>query len=213
MFPPVWSISLRSHLYLGRRLRQLWEGPWIFGTLFSPSSTLSSTMLTPPQPQLPGLSLWSTFSFLPTLFTSSSPSLYPVSLNLSPFALCSAYRFPSDPNCKSIDQQFLWGGSLLISPVLSQGAVKVKAYLPLGTWYSLYNVSAHVFGQKDDCYWIKWKFLSQLSLFCPFKGQAFHSKGQFFLLPAPLDTINIHVRQGHIIPQQVGLWSKRKAVC
>ncbi|RVE69495.1 hypothetical protein OJAV_G00078330 [Oryzias javanicus] len=48
----------------------------------------------------------------------------------------------------------------------------LEAYLPLGTWYSLHN------------------------------GQPFYSEGQFFLLPAPLDTINVHVREGHIIPQQ-----------
>uniref|UniRef100_A0A4W6DRM1 Lysosomal alpha-glucosidase n=1 Tax=Lates calcarifer TaxID=8187 RepID=A0A4W6DRM1_LATCA len=77
-------------------------------------------------------------------------------------------EFPSDPNCQTIDQQFLWGSSLLISPVLEQGAVELAAYLPpaLGT------------------------------------GQPFYSKGQYLLLPAPLDTINIHVREGHIIPQQ-----------
>lgn len=51
------------------------------------------------------------------------------------------FRFPSDPNCQTIDQQFLWGNSLLISPVLEQGAVELAAYLPPGTWYSLHNVS------------------------------------------------------------------------
>ncbi|XP_017277311.1 lysosomal alpha-glucosidase isoform X1 [Kryptolebias marmoratus] len=81
-------------------------------------------------------------------------------------------EFPTDPNCRPIDQQFLWGSSLLISPVLEEGAVEVKAYLPAGAWYSLHN------------------------------GQPFSSKGQFFLLPAPLETINVHVREGHIIPQQ-----------
>uniref|UniRef100_A0A673WCZ7 Lysosomal alpha-glucosidase n=1 Tax=Salmo trutta TaxID=8032 RepID=A0A673WCZ7_SALTR len=78
-------------------------------------------------------------------------------------------QFPSDPNCQTIDRQFLWGSSLLVSPVLEQGAVELAAYLPPGTWYRL---------------------------------QPFYSKGQYLLLPAPLDTINVHVREGHIIPQQ-----------
>uniref|UniRef100_A0A673W168 Alpha glucosidase n=1 Tax=Salmo trutta TaxID=8032 RepID=A0A673W168_SALTR len=78
-------------------------------------------------------------------------------------------QFPSDPNCQTIDRQFLWGSSLLVRPVLEQGAVELAAYLPPGTWYSL---------------------------------QPFYSKGQYPLLPAPLDTINVHVREGHIIPQQ-----------
>lgn len=32
---------------------------------------------------------------------------------------------------------------------------------------------------------------------------AVHSKGQWVTLPAPLDTINLHLRAGHIIPLQV----------
>ena len=30
-----------------------------------------------------------------------------------------------------------------------------------------------------------------------------HSKGQWVTLSAPLDTINVHLRAGHIIPMQV----------
>lgn len=81
-------------------------------------------------------------------------------------------EFPTDTNCQAIDRQFLWGSALLISPVLEQGVVEIPVYLPFGTWYSL----------KD--------------------GQPFYSKGQYLLLSAPLDTINVHVREGHIIPQQ-----------
>ncbi|XP_028310822.1 lysosomal alpha-glucosidase-like, partial [Gouania willdenowi] len=67
-------------------------------------------------------------------------------------------EFPTDPNCWTIDHQFLWGSSLLISPVLDEGVVELVAYLPPGTWYSLQN------------------------------GQPFYSNGQYLLLPAPLDT-------------------------
>uniref|UniRef100_A0A673C8T8 Lysosomal alpha-glucosidase n=1 Tax=Sphaeramia orbicularis TaxID=375764 RepID=A0A673C8T8_9TELE len=81
-------------------------------------------------------------------------------------------EFPSDPNCQTIDRQFLWGSSLLITPVLEPGVEELAAYLPPGTWYSIHN------------------------------GQPFYSKGQYLLLPALLDTINIHVREGHIIPRQ-----------
>lgn len=81
-------------------------------------------------------------------------------------------EFPTDPNCQSIDKQFLWGSSLLISPVLEEGAVEVAAYLPRGIWYSLHD------------------------------GQPFYSGGQYLLLAAPLDVINVHVREELIIPQQ-----------
>ncbi|KAM9779713.1 lysosomal alpha-glucosidase [Neosynchiropus ocellatus] len=81
-------------------------------------------------------------------------------------------EFPSDPNCHTVDTQFLWGGSLLISPALQRGATEISAYLPPSIWYSLHD------------------------------GQPFYSKGQNVLLPAPLDVINVHIRGGAIVPQQ-----------
>lgn len=81
-------------------------------------------------------------------------------------------EFPSDPNCQAIDRQFLWGSALLISPVLEEGVVEFPAYFPVGTWYNLQD------------------------------GQPIYSKGQYVLISAPLDVINVHVREGHIIPQQ-----------
>ncbi|XP_076020739.1 lysosomal alpha-glucosidase [Genypterus blacodes] len=108
---------------------------------------------------------YSLLPFLYTLFLHAHTSADTVARPLF-------MEFPADPNSQTIDQQFLWGSSLLISPVLEKGAVELAAYLPLGTWYDLQN------------------------------GQAFDSKGQYLLLPAPLGTINVHVREGHIIPQQ-----------
>lgn len=55
-----------------------------------------------------------------------------------------------------------------------------------------------------QCSWgVLWWNTTLTSFFSSFKGQPFYSKGQYILLPAPLDTINVHVRDGHIIPQQV----------
>nr|XP_004558392.2 lysosomal alpha-glucosidase [Maylandia zebra] len=108
---------------------------------------------------------YSLLPFLYTLFHHAHASAETVARPLF-------MEFPNDPNSQTIDKQFLWGSSLLISPVLEQGAVELAAYLPPATWYSLHN------------------------------GQPFYSKGQFLLLPVPLDTINVHVREGHIIPQQ-----------
>ncbi|NXT18858.1 LYAG glucosidase, partial [Syrrhaptes paradoxus] len=81
-------------------------------------------------------------------------------------------EFPQDPNTWAVDRQLLWGGGLLVTPVLEPGKTKVSGYFPAGTWYSLAGDSA------------------------------IHSKGQWVLLPAPLDTINVHVRAGHILPLQ-----------
>ncbi|XP_063072714.1 lysosomal alpha-glucosidase [Engraulis encrasicolus] len=81
-------------------------------------------------------------------------------------------EFPTDDYSHAIDRQFLWGSSLLISPVLEQGSVELSAYFPPGLWYSLHH------------------------------GQAYASKGQYFTLSAPLNIINVHVRGGHIVTQQ-----------
>ncbi|XP_043091754.1 LOW QUALITY PROTEIN: lysosomal alpha-glucosidase [Puntigrus tetrazona] len=109
------------------------------------------------------------YSLLPFLYTLFHHTHSSGSTVARPLFL----EFPTDPDCQSIDGQFLWGSSLLISPVLEERALEVTAYLPPGTWYSLHD------------------------------GEAYHSKGQYVLLPAPLDTINVHVREGSIIPQQV----------
>ncbi|XP_062930555.1 lysosomal alpha-glucosidase-like [Mobula hypostoma] len=83
-----------------------------------------------------------------------------------------SFEFSEDPNTWSIDRQFMLGEALLISPVLEPETVEVSAYFPSTTWYNLYN------------------------------GSAIHSKGQYILLEAPLDTINVHVREGCILPLQ-----------
>nr|XP_056710819.1 lysosomal alpha-glucosidase [Euleptes europaea] len=81
-------------------------------------------------------------------------------------------EFPEDPNTWNIDRQLMWGAALLITPVLEAGKTKVSGYFPLGTWYN------------------------------PMAGSTIHSKGQWILLPAPLDTINVHIRAGYILPLQ-----------
>ncbi|XP_072549705.1 lysosomal alpha-glucosidase isoform X2 [Salminus brasiliensis] len=128
--------------------------PYVFGQQ-AQAAMRSATMLR-----------YSLLPFLYTLFFQAHTSANTVARPLF-------LEFPSDPNCQTIDRQFLWGSSLLISPVLEQGALELAAYLPPGTWYSLYN------------------------------GQPYNSRGQYLLLSAPLDTINVHVREGHVIPQQV----------
>ncbi|XP_030064468.1 lysosomal alpha-glucosidase [Microcaecilia unicolor] len=81
-------------------------------------------------------------------------------------------EFPSDPNTWTVDRQLMWGEALLITPVLEKGRTEVTGYFPPGTWY---DTAA---------------------------GIAIHSKGQWVDLPAPLDSINVHVRAGYILPVQ-----------
>ncbi|XP_066442877.1 lysosomal alpha-glucosidase-like [Eleutherodactylus coqui] len=81
-------------------------------------------------------------------------------------------EFPSDRNTWTIDRQFLWGEALFITPALEEGQTEVKGYFPAGLWYDLVE------------------------------GKKIESKGEWFTLPAPLSTINVHVRGGYIIPAQ-----------
>lgn len=96
-------------------------------------------------------------------------------------------EFPEDPQTWLVDRQLLWGKALLITPVLKPGETEVTGYFPRGTWYDMQTVPVEAVG----------------SLPPPAPGSPpIHSEGQWVTLPAPLDTINVHLRAGHIIPLQ-----------
>ncbi|XP_029433338.1 lysosomal alpha-glucosidase-like isoform X2 [Rhinatrema bivittatum] len=82
------------------------------------------------------------------------------------------FEFPEDVTTYSIDRQFLWGGSLLVTPVLEAGMDCVTGYFPQGVWYDYYT------------------------------GSALPSSGENLTLAAPLDRINVHIRAGAVIPTQ-----------
>jgi len=82
------------------------------------------------------------------------------------------HEFADDKNTWEIDRQFLWGPSLLISPVLEEGNTTVDAYLPDDRWYDYYT------------------------------GRVMSSRKGHVTLDAPLDHIPLHVRGGYIIPTQ-----------
>lgn len=82
------------------------------------------------------------------------------------------FEFPHDEQTYGNDRQFLWGRSLLVTPVLLPGVDSVTGYFPKGRWYDYYT------------------------------GDSFLSEGKSFNLPAPLDKINLHLREGSVIPTQ-----------
>jgi alpha-glucosidase len=93
-----------------------------------------------------------------------------------------AWEFPNDPSLADADRQFLLGGSLLITPVLTQGATTVDGIFPgVGSggeiWYDWYNQSAVT-----------------------------ASAGQNITIDAPLGHIPVYIRGGAVLPtQQPGL--------
>ncbi|XP_075617740.1 sucrase-isomaltase, intestinal [Balearica regulorum gibbericeps] len=82
------------------------------------------------------------------------------------------HEFVEDTTTWEIYEQFLWGPALLISPVMQQSAVTVNAYLPNARWYDYYT-------DEDIGF-----------------------RGEFKILQAPLDHINLHIRGGYILPWQ-----------
>uniref|UniRef100_A0A1I8HXG7 NtCtMGAM_N domain-containing protein n=1 Tax=Macrostomum lignano TaxID=282301 RepID=A0A1I8HXG7_9PLAT len=83
-----------------------------------------------------------------------------------------AHEFPNDTAAVRIDEQFLWGSAMLISPVLSPAKLSIQAYLPPEDgWYDAYT------------------------------GEEVQETG-FVMLDAPLEHINVHIRKGFILPWQ-----------
>ncbi|CAF5129605.1 unnamed protein product, partial [Rotaria magnacalcarata] len=82
-------------------------------------------------------------------------------------------EYLDDENTFSIDQQFLVGRALLVSPNLLPQSDVVHAYIPKDVWYEFPS------------------------------GVKLNSVGQFVDLDAPITKLNVHVRGGFIIPMQI----------
>ncbi|XP_068606965.1 lysosomal alpha-glucosidase [Brachionichthys hirsutus] len=82
------------------------------------------------------------------------------------------FEFPEDVRTYGLDKQFLWGRSLLVTPVLDPGVDFVVGYFPEGLWYDYYT------------------------------GDSVRSRGEDLRLDAPLDKINLHLRGGSVTPTQ-----------
>ncbi|CAF3707781.1 unnamed protein product [Rotaria socialis] len=83
------------------------------------------------------------------------------------------FEFPNDNNTLGIDQQFLIGSAILVSPSLVSQTTTVHAYIPQDVWYQFPS------------------------------GVKVQVAGIFTDLDAPLEKINVHVRGGFIIPMQI----------
>jgi alpha-glucosidase len=90
-----------------------------------------------------------------------------------------AWEFPDDPSLANADRQFLLGSSILVTPVLEQGATSVNGVFPGGS------------GQGAEV-WYDWYSLSAVKA----------SKGDNVTISAPLGHIPVFVRGGSVIPQQ-----------
>ncbi|KAF1985556.1 glycoside hydrolase family 31 protein [Aulographum hederae CBS 113979] len=93
-----------------------------------------------------------------------------------------AWEFPNDPTLANADHQFLLGTSLLVTPVLEQGATSVRGVFPGA-------------GGGDDGGTIWYDWYNQTAI-------ANLQKGENRTIDAPLGHIPLFVRGGSVIPMQ-----------
>ncbi|CAO2601062.1 Probable maltase-glucoamylase 2 [Lemmus lemmus] len=108
------------------------------------------------------------YSLLPYLYTLMHKAHAEGSTVIQPLL----HEFTDDNVTWDIDQQFVLGPAILISPVLESNTFEIHAYFPRAWWYD------HSTGSGQD------------------------STGDWKTLAAPLDHISIHVRGGYILPWQ-----------
>jgi alpha-glucosidase len=106
------------------------------------------------------------YYILPYLYTLMQQSSQTGSAVLAPLF----YYFPSDVQTYSQDQEYMLGPSLLVAPVVQQGATSRMVYLPAGTnWIDYYS-------------------------------ETNYAGGQVVSVNAPIDRIPLFARAGSIIP-------------
>uniref|UniRef100_A0A670XVV4 Lysosomal alpha-glucosidase-like n=1 Tax=Pseudonaja textilis TaxID=8673 RepID=A0A670XVV4_PSETE len=101
------------------------------------------------------------------------------------------FEFPKDEATYAVEKQFLWGRVLLVTPVLEPGADSVTGYFPKGIWYDYYTVRARL---HSSCHGSTTPLESRRA--------SFLSSGESLKMAAPLDHINVHLREGTILPTQ-----------
>lgn len=137
----------RNHNAIGQPLQELYRWPTV--------SAISSYILRV------------RYSVLPLFYTLN----YHASTQGSPIIRPLFFQFPQDSSTLNMDKQFLVGSTLMVIPVLTQGATSVNGYFPAGVWYDYYTLA----------------------------GMSF-SQGTNLNLNAPLDTIPLYILGGSILP-------------
>jgi alpha-glucosidase (family GH31 glycosyl hydrolase) len=114
------------------------------------------------------------YSLLPYMYTL----LYYAHTRGNTMMRALAWEFPDDRSLRAVDNQFLLGPAILVTPVLERGARTVKGVFPgigQGTrWYDWYNL----------------KEVTGVGI------------GENVTIPAPLEHIPLHIRGGSILALQ-----------
>ncbi|KQK02530.1 alpha-xylosidase 1 [Brachypodium distachyon] len=113
------------------------------------------------------------YRMLPYLYTLN----YHAHQSGAPVARPLFFAFPDFVPGYGVSTQFLLGDSVMVSPVLEQGATSVSAVFPPGTWYNLFDTRKVIVSGNN---------------------------GDAVKLDAPLNEINVHVHEGTVLPLQRG---------
>jgi alpha-D-xyloside xylohydrolase len=84
-------------------------------------------------------------------------------------------NFPQDTNTFEINDQFMLGSGIMVSPVLTEGATSVDAYFPSGIWYDYQTHAIAVDATEGP---------------------------QTVTLDTPLTSVNVHIYGGTVLPRQ-----------
>jgi len=76
--------------------------------------------------------IWLRYSLLPYNYTLA----YQQAKNGNPLISPLYYWYSEDTVASNIQNEYMWGATILVAPVLEKGAKTITYYLPQGTWYS-----------------------------------------------------------------------------
>ena len=108
------------------------------------------------------------YSLLPLLYTE----LFKASVDGRPVVKALSMVFPDDQQTYDNEDQFLWGDSIMIVPILNQNQTQTNAYLPAGIWYD----------------YIGQNIVSNSA-----------AEGRYLQMNIPLDRIGVLIRGGQIL--------------
>jgi alpha 1,3-glucosidase len=106
----------RAHAHIDSKRRE----PWLYGE--EPLRLIRDSVV-------------ARYALLPYIYTL----FYQASVDLLPVMRPLFVEYPTDPNTFKIQDSFLLGSDLLVTPVTKEGATSVNVYLPRGAWYDVYT--------------------------------------------------------------------------
>jgi alpha-glucosidase len=83
------------------------------------------------------------YRLLPYLYTA----VWQAASTGCPVARPLAFVYPEDRNTTSLDDEYLWGDSFLVAPVIKPGAMGRPVYLPAGQWLDFWSGRPYEGGQ------------------------------------------------------------------